>query len=142
MPPRHISRILFLLMPLVCSFHQEIYPIQRSNSLLKSSYLDNNVNNDNSMNNARNSGPTFPSSFSPQQPPTPQNPPKQQNETSSSREEGQANTRFSVFAPDPSLDASDFRAQLRENMKADLERRRNEDPNRGNQIAKNYLDSL
>ena len=58
------------------------------------------------------------------------------------QEEGQANTRFSAFAPDPNLDATDFRLQLRENMKADLERRRNEDPNRGNQIAKNYLDSL
>jgi hypothetical protein len=56
--------------------------------------------------------------------------------------QGQANTRFSAFAPDPNLDANDFRLQLRENMKADLERRRNEDPNRGNQIAKNYLDSL
>ena len=57
-------------------------------------------------------------------------------------EKGQANTRFSAFAPDPNLDANDFRLQLRENMKANLERRRNEDPNRGNQIAKHYLDSL
>lgn len=57
--------------------------------------------------------------------------------------QGQANTRFSAFAPnDPSLDADEFRFQLKENMKADLERRRREDPNRGNQPAKNYLDSL
>jgi hypothetical protein len=57
-------------------------------------------------------------------------------------EEGQANTRFSAFAPDPNLSADDFRSQLKENMKADLERRRREDPGRGNQPAKTYLDSL
>ncbi len=57
-------------------------------------------------------------------------------------EPGQSNTRFSAFAPDSNLDAEDFRAQLKENMKADLERRRREDPHRGNQPAKNYLDSL
>ena len=62
--------------------------------------------------------------------------------TTVEEEKGQANTRFSAFAPDPNLDANDFRLQLRENMKANLERRRNEDPNRGNQIAKHYLDSL
>lgn len=50
--------------------------------------------------------------------------------------------RWSKFAPDANLPAEQFRAQLKENMKADLERRRREDPNRGNQIAKNYLDSL
>ena len=50
--------------------------------------------------------------------------------------------RFSKFAPSVDLDANDFRAQLRENMKADLERRRREDPTRGNQPAKSYLDSL
>jgi hypothetical protein len=51
-------------------------------------------------------------------------------------------TRFSKYAPDTSLSSEDFRAQLKENMKADLERRRREDPNRGNQPAKSYLDSL
>mmetsp|Transcript_2842 Transcript_2842/g.6693 ORF Transcript_2842/g.6693 Transcript_2842/m.6693 type:complete len:127 (+) Transcript_2842:60-440(+) len=56
--------------------------------------------------------------------------------------EGQANTRFSKFAPDTNLSTDDFRAQLKANMKADLERRRREDPNRGNQLAKSYLDSL
>ncbi|CAJ1936285.1 unnamed protein product [Cylindrotheca closterium] len=56
--------------------------------------------------------------------------------------EGQANTRFSKFAPETNLSTDDFRAQLKENMKADLERRRREDPNRGNQPAKSYLDSL
>ena len=50
--------------------------------------------------------------------------------------------RFSKYAPDANLPTDEFRAQLRENMKADLERRRREDPNRGNQIAKSYLDSL
>lgn len=57
---------------------------------------------------------------------------------------GQANTRFSKFAPpnDPNLSADEFRSQLKENMKAELERRRREDPNRGNQPAKSYLDSL
>eukprot|EP00978_Attheya_sp_CCMP212_P035011 scaffold150142_cov42-Attheya_sp.AAC.1 len=49
--------------------------------------------------------------------------------------------RFSKFAPDANLPTEEFRAQLRENMKADLERRRKEDPNRGNQPAKNYLDN-
>jgi len=50
--------------------------------------------------------------------------------------------RFSKFAPDANLPADIFRAQLRENMKADLEERRKKDPNRGNQPAKNYLDGL
>jgi hypothetical protein len=50
--------------------------------------------------------------------------------------------RFSIFAPDTNLSMEEFRAQLKENMKADLERRRREDPNRGNQPAKSYLDSL
>ena len=50
--------------------------------------------------------------------------------------------RWSKFAPDTSLPTDEFRAQLRENMKADLERRRREDPNRGNQPARSYLDSL
>ena len=50
--------------------------------------------------------------------------------------------RFSKFAPSQDLEPDDFRAQLKENMKKDLERRRQQDPNRGNQPAKNYLDSL
>jgi hypothetical protein len=50
--------------------------------------------------------------------------------------------RFSIFAPDTNLSQEEFRAQLKENMKADLERRRREDPHRGNQPAKSYLDSL
>ena len=50
--------------------------------------------------------------------------------------------RWSKFAPDASLSSEDFRSQLKENMKADLERRRREDPNRGNQPAKSYLDNL
>ena len=50
--------------------------------------------------------------------------------------------RFSKYAHDASLDTADFRQQLKDNMKADLERRRREDPNRGNQPAKTYLDNL
>lgn len=50
--------------------------------------------------------------------------------------------RWSKYAPDASLDTAEFREQLKENMKADLERRRREDPNRGNQPAKTYLDNL
>ena len=50
--------------------------------------------------------------------------------------------RWSKFAPDANLPKEEFREQLKENMKADLERRRREDPNRGNQPAKSYLDSL
>ena len=50
--------------------------------------------------------------------------------------------RFSKFAPDANLPTEEFRRQLRENMKADLEERRRNDPNRGNQPAKNYLDGL
>jgi len=67
-----------------------------------------------------------------------------ESDDSSGPVEGQTNTRFSKYAPTDylELDASEFRLQLRENMKADLERRRNEHPNRGNQISKNYLDSL
>ena len=50
--------------------------------------------------------------------------------------------RWSKFAPDTELPMDEFKAQLKENMKADLERRRRESPNRGNQPAKSYLDSL
>mmetsp|Transcript_10495 Transcript_10495/g.14819 ORF Transcript_10495/g.14819 Transcript_10495/m.14819 type:complete len:144 (+) Transcript_10495:34-465(+) len=50
--------------------------------------------------------------------------------------------RFHKLAPDANLPTDEFRIQLRENMKADLEERRKNDPNRGNQPAKNYLDSL
>ena len=78
--------------------------------------------------------PVFPTNV----PPPPQQAPSQLE----GQAEGQANTRFSAFAPDQSLEAGDFRAQLKENMKADLERRQKEDPNRGNQPAKSYLDSL
>ncbi|KAL7471328.1 hypothetical protein ACHAXS_011809 [Conticribra weissflogii] len=51
-------------------------------------------------------------------------------------------SRFSKFAPDANLENQDFRSQLKENMKADLERRRREDPNRGNQPTRNYLNGL
>ena len=103
-----------------------------------------------------NAGYSFPSSFTPQSSPQPP-PSQQQDETTvavvddendddddddDDDDEQQSNTRFSKFAPDLNLDAADFRLQLRENMKADLERRRNADPNRGNQISKSYLDSL
>ncbi len=57
-------------------------------------------------------------------------------------EESLKGNRWSQFAPDTNLPTNEFRAQLKENMKADLERRRREDPNRGNQPAKSYLDSL
>ena len=51
--------------------------------------------------------------------------------------------RFSIFAPDANtLDATEFREQLKDNMKAELERRRARLPNRGSQAAKNYLDNL
>ena len=50
--------------------------------------------------------------------------------------------RFSKFAPSVDLSTEEFRKQLKENMKADLERRRQQDPTRGNQPAKSYLDSL
>mmetsp|Transcript_55520 Transcript_55520/g.62847 ORF Transcript_55520/g.62847 Transcript_55520/m.62847 type:complete len:180 (+) Transcript_55520:129-668(+) len=60
--------------------------------------------------------------------------------------EGQATTRYSKYAPSgdaaAALDSSEFRQQLRENMTADLERRRNEDPTRGNRITEKYLESL
>mmetsp|Transcript_26863 Transcript_26863/g.37861 ORF Transcript_26863/g.37861 Transcript_26863/m.37861 type:complete len:133 (-) Transcript_26863:58-456(-) len=51
-------------------------------------------------------------------------------------------SRFHKLAPDANLSTDEFRSQLRENMKADLEKRRREDPNRGNQPAKSYLDNL
>eukprot|EP00557_Chaetoceros_sp_GSL56_P004961 CAMPEP_0176494464 /NCGR_PEP_ID=MMETSP0200_2-20121128/10116_1 /TAXON_ID=947934 /ORGANISM="Chaetoceros sp., Strain GSL56" /LENGTH=148 /DNA_ID=CAMNT_0017892235 /DNA_START=47 /DNA_END=493 /DNA_ORIENTATION=+ len=50
--------------------------------------------------------------------------------------------RWSKYAPDASLPTEEFRHQLKENMKNDLERRRAQSPNRGNQPAKSYLDSL
>lgn len=115
-----VSGILLLWTSSVSSF-QEFHRMQRPTFALKSS-------------NDGNAGPVFPS-YTPTPPPTPET--EQTEET-----KGQANTRFSAFAPDPNLNDDEFRSQLMENMKADLERRRNEDPNRGNQIAKNYLDSL
>lgn len=66
------------------------------------------------------------------------------NDTDDGGEQLKAN-RFSKFAPDLSTDdlsQEDFRAQLKENMKADLERRRRENPNRGSQPTKNYLENL
>ena len=50
--------------------------------------------------------------------------------------------RFSRYAPDASLPPDEFRQQLKDNMKANLEERRRNNPNRGNQPAKSYLDSL
>jgi hypothetical protein len=133
MPLRCVQGFLLLLLRACpsCSFQHL--------TALKSSYSDNNFGE--GSNDAGR--PTFPSSYNPQQPPLqPPTPSQDESAPQQQEQEGQANTRFSVFAPDPNLEASDFRSQLRENMKADLERRRNEDPNRGNQIAKNYLDSL
>ena len=72
-----------------------------------------------------------------------QNPSQANSEPQPEDEEGSLKgNRFSKFAPDTNLSSDDFRQQLKENMKADLERRRREDPNRGNQPAKSYLDSL
>mmetsp|Transcript_24414 Transcript_24414/g.43735 ORF Transcript_24414/g.43735 Transcript_24414/m.43735 type:complete len:140 (+) Transcript_24414:155-574(+) len=51
--------------------------------------------------------------------------------------------RFSIFAPDANnLDATDFKSELKDNMKSDLERRRLEIPDRGNQPTRNYLNGL
>lgn len=50
--------------------------------------------------------------------------------------------RWSKHAPDANLPTDEFKNQLKENMKGDLESRRASLPNRGNQPAKHYLDSL
>ncbi|KAL7430088.1 hypothetical protein ACHAXM_002089 [Skeletonema potamos] len=80
-----------------------------------------------------------------------QNTPDQNGSSAAERDDDGDNTdsgatlkgnRFSKYAPDASLNTADFRQQLKDNMKADLERRRREDPNRGNQPAKTYLDNL
>ena len=79
-----------------------------------------------------------------------QNSPDHMGNSAVERDDGEGDTggatlkgnRFSKYAPDASLETADFREQLKENMKADLERRRREDPNRGNQPAKTYLDNL
>ena len=84
-----------------------------------------------------NPNPIFPKSTPPPSQVTEEGGPQQEEEV-----EGQANTRFSKFAPDINLETDDFRSQLKDNMKADLERRRRNDPNRGNQPAKTYLDNL
>jgi hypothetical protein len=55
---------------------------------------------------------------------------------------GLKGNRFSRYAPDADVPPDEFRQQLRENMKANLEERRRNNPNRGNQPAKSYLDSL
>ena len=69
--------------------------------------------------------------------------PNQPMDASSEGEEGSLKAnKFSIFAPDADLSKEDFVSELKENMKRDLERRRSEDPNRGNQPAKHYLDSL
>lgn len=77
----------------------------------------------------------------PSQPAAPQ-PPQPEASSSDSDEETLRGNRFSKYAPDTSLPKEEFREQLKENMKRDLERRRAADPNRGNQPAKNYLDNL
>ena len=77
----------------------------------------------------------------PPQPAAPQ-PPQPAASNSDSDEETLKGNRFSKYAPDTSLSKEEFREQLKENMKRDLERRRAADPNRGNQPAKNYLDNL
>jgi hypothetical protein len=68
------------------------------------------------------------------------------NDAISSGEEESTSTlkanRWSKYAPDASLPTEEFRQQLKENMKNDLEHRRAQSPNRGNQPAKSYLDSL
>lgn len=64
-------------------------------------------------------------------------------DTNDEAEEGSLKAnRWSKYAPDADLPDAEFKAQLKENMKSDLERRRAETPNRGNQPAKHYLDSL
>jgi hypothetical protein len=60
----------------------------------------------------------------------------------SDQESGLRGNRFSRYAPDANLPPDEFRLQLKENMKANLEERRRNNPNRGNQPAKSYLDSL
>jgi hypothetical protein len=55
---------------------------------------------------------------------------------------GLKGNRFSRYAPDADLPPDEFRQQLKENMKANLEERRRNNPNWGNQPAKSYLDSL
>ena len=70
------------------------------------------------------------------------NPKSDSSSVDQNEEESLKGNRWSQFAPDTNLPTDEFRAQLKENMKADLERRRREDPNRGNQPAKSYLDSL
>ena len=83
-------------------------------------------------------------------PPGNQNSPDQNGNSAAERDDGEDNTggatlkgnRFSKHAPDSSLDTADFKQQLMENMKADLERRRSSLPNRGSQPAKTYLDNL
>lgn len=67
--------------------------------------------------------------------------PEEQDQPDQKQQHFRAN-RFSKFAPSSDLDTDEFRAQLRENMKRDLEERRRKDTTRGNQPAKGYLDSL
>jgi hypothetical protein len=102
------------------TFQHSTYQKQNPISL-KSSYSYNNNNNNTNNNNNNN--------------PDPNN--NKDDDTNTLK----AN-RFSKFAPDANLPADEFRAQLKENMKRDLEERRRNDPNRGNQPAKSYLDSL
>jgi len=127
--PYFLAGTLLLLLSSIDAFQASSYGLKTPCTILHS-----------------NAGYTFPSSFTPQSSPQPPSP---QDETTvqavdedDDDDEQQSNTRFSKFAPDLNLEAADFRLQLRENMKADLERRRNADPNRGNQISKSYLDSL
>ena len=134
------ATLLLLGSTSVSSFQLELRSVKRL-GYGSSTSRTNSVNDDDRTEEGR---PTFPpSSFAWHSAPSVDD--DETNYASSNdspSKEHQANTRFSKFAPDINLEASDFRAQLRENMKADLERRRNEDPNRGNQISKNYLDNL
>lgn len=109
----------------------QMHRLQRRNTILSESpssgnYFDSNNSSNNNINDAATNA----------------NDETSEQDDDESSPTGQANTRFSKFAPDPNLETSDFREQLRVNMIADVERRRSENPKGGSQLAKDYLDSL
>ena len=107
-------------------------------AFMSSSFVHYHYRIDTKLKNNNNSGPPL---HWGRQPPTNNN--NEYDATSKNEKDKtlKAN-RWSKFAPDTSLPAEEFRNELKENMKRDLERRRAADPNRGNQPAKSYLDSL
>lgn len=127
--------IIYLSIPFSSSFQMSVRPSTNNPNFTPLTSLRGSTNNNDPIGSYLDSNPEA-------QPIT-----YAQNNESTGEEDDDEDTalkaaRFSIFAPDAnSVDTSDFRSQLKDNMKADLERRRLL-PDRGNQPTRNYLSGL